>query len=372
MKTSKASIRLESIDVLRGFDMFFIVGGSVLLAAIGTLATGNADCWLAAQMNHVDWIGLHFYDLIFPLFLFITGVTFPFSTAKRLERGDDVKAVTGNIFRRALTLVVLGALYENVQAMDWPHFRVWSVIGRIGVVWAAAALITLHCRLRTGVVAMLVSLIGWWLLLRLVPAPGTSAGVDSVGVQAACLGDWIDRHYLTTAHRFEGGLATLAMLPTAFFGIWSGIYLKKESKGLTSTGKVVRMLLVSMGMVALGFLWSIPDWGMPIVKNIWTGSYALVSGGISLALLAAFHWVVDICGWRRWCFPFKVIGVNAIAIYFVSRFVPFRSIGLFFLGRLSTVCQMPGWEDFIGALGRCACGWLFVYFLYRHKIYFKV
>ena len=366
------SDRLESLDVLRGFDMFFITGGSLLLAAIGTLVAGNDHCWLATQMQHVQWEGLHLFDLIFPLFLFITGVTFPFSTAKRLARGEGKADIARNILRRALTLVVLGVLYENVQAMDWPNFRVWSVIGRIGVVWAAAALVTLYCRPRTGVVVVLTILVGWWLLLRMVPAPGSEPGLDPIGVQDACLSAWVDVHWLTTAHRHEGGLATLAMLPTAFFGIWAGEYLRRTEEGLTPAGKVLRMLAVSVAMVVLGAVWAIPSWGMPIVKIIWTGSYALVSGGISLALLAVFHWLVDIRGWKTWCFFFKVIGVNAIAIYFVSRFVPFRSVGLFFLGGLATASAMPGWEAFVGALGRCASGWLFLLFLYRHRIFFKV
>jgi len=369
--TQKSS-RLDSLDALRGFDMFFITGGSVLLAGLGTLLTGDKNCWLATQMTHVAWEGLHFFDVIFPLFLFITGVTFPFSTAKRLENGESKGKIALNVLRRATVLVILGALYENIQMLDWPHFRVWSVIGRIGVVWGVAAIVTLYCRPRTGVVVMLTSLIGWWLLLRFVPAPGSPAGADSIGVQSACLGNWVDVHYLTTAHRFEGGLATLAMLPTAFFGIWAGQYLKLEREGLTPTGKVVRMLAAAAGMIALGVVWSLPSWGLPIVKNIWTGSYALVAGGLSLVLLAIFHWLIDIRGLKAWSFCFRVIGVNAIAIYFVARFVPFKNIGLFFFGKLATVCALPGWETFIGGLARCLFGWLFLLFLYRHKIFFKV
>lgn len=366
------SDRLDSLDALRGFNMFFITGGAAILMAFGTLVTGDGGCWLATQMRHVPWAGLHVFDVIFPLFLFITGLTFPLSTAKRLARGDGKGAIARNIVRRALVLIVMGALYERIQDFNWPNFRVWSVIGRIGIVWGAAALITLFCSLRTGVTVTILILMGWWLLLRLVPAPGSEAGADSIGMQAACLASWVDVHYLTTAHRFEGGLATIAMLPTAFFGIWSGRFLMSDREGLSPTGKVVRMLLAGVAAIGLGFLWSVPSWGFPIVKNIWTGSYALVTGGLSLVLTAAFHWIVDIRGWKAWAYWLRVIGVNAIAIYFAARFVPFQSIGMFFLGGLAKVSDAPGWAAFVGAFCRCLAGWLFLHFLYRHKIFFKV
>ena len=364
--------RLVSLDALRGFDMFFITGGSALLAAIGTMLTGDANCWLAVQMRHVPWAGLRIFDLIFPLFLFITGVTFPFSTAARLARGESKAQIARNIVRRALTLVVLGALYERIQDWDWAHFRVWSVIGRIGLVWGAAAFISLFCRLRTAVAVTVLTLLGWWALLRLVPAPGAAAGADPLAGPEACLACWVDARVLTTAHRFEGGLATLAMLPTAFFGIWTGAFLRLVRDGLTPAKKVVVMLAVATAMIVLGVAWSLPSWGMPVVKNIWSGSYALVAGGLSLAALSLFYWLIDVRGHRSWCFYFQVIGVNAIAIYFASRFVPFRNIGLFFLGGLVKVFSFPGWDAFVGAFGRCAAGWLFLWFLYRHKVFFKV
>ena len=208
--------RLDSLDALRGFDMFFITGGSVtggsaLLAALGTLITGDAHSWIAVQMTHASWTEpLRIYDFIFPLFLFIAGVTFPFSTEKRLAHGDGKRAITLNILRRTLTLVVIGLLFEQVQKLDWPHFRVWSVIGRIGIAWGVAALLTLHCRFRTCVAITAALLLGWWLFLRLVPSPD-AVGPDALADRMNCFATWFDTHYLTTAHRHEGGLATIAM-----------------------------------------------------------------------------------------------------------------------------------------------------------------
>ena len=278
--------RLDSLDALRGFDMFFITGGSALLAALGTLITGNAHSWIAVQMTHASWTEpLRIYDFIFPLFLFIAGVTFPFSTEKRLARGDGKRAVTLNILRRTLTLVVIGLLFEQVQKLDWPHFRVWSVIGRIGIAWGVAALLTLHCRFRTCVAITAALLLGWWLFLRLVPAPD-AVGPDALADRMNCFATWFDTHYLTTAHRHEGGLATIAMVPTAFFGIWSGMWLKLRREGLSPDKKVLQMSGVGVVMMLVAWGWARLPFGMPVLKGIWSSSYALLAGGISLVLLA--------------------------------------------------------------------------------------
>ena len=205
--------RLLSLDALRGFNMFFITGGHAFLIALSLLVVGHKDSWLAVQMTHVPWIGLHIYDCIFPLFVFITGVTFPFSTAKRLERGDSKTDVAINILRRTALLVFFGLLYSSIQKLDWEHFRVWSVIGRVGLVWGMAAFLTLFFRMRTCIVISIVLLVGWWLLLRFVPAPDAPAGINPILKGATTIAGWIDTHFLTTAHRHEGGLATIHPRP---------------------------------------------------------------------------------------------------------------------------------------------------------------
>ena len=362
--------RLHSLDALRGFDMFLITGGSVLLMAFASLVAGHDGTWVHEQMTHVEWEGLRIFDCIFPLFLFITGVTFPFSADRRMARGDGKRAIARNIVRRALVLVACGCVCERMQWLDWPHFRVWSVIGRIGVVWGAAAMLSLFCRFRTCVAIVVLDLVGWWLFLRLVPSPEAS-GADPIATQIGCVANWIDTHYLTTAHRHEGGLATLAMLPTAMFGIWAGRWLKTAWERRSQSPYVLHMVLAGVAAVMAGWLWSLPSWGMPVVKNIWTGSYALINGGISIILLALFHWIIDVKGWIAWSFYFRVIGMNAIVIYMTHFFVPYGQIGDYFLKRVSQSVAVQGWPEFVTALGTCITAWLVVYFLYRKNIFVK-
>jgi len=363
--------RLLSLDALRGFNMFFITGGEALLIALSLLVTGHEGSWLAIQMTHVDWIGLRLYDCIFPLFVFITGVTFPFSTEKRLARGDTRKDIALNVLRRTALLIFFGLLFSGVQRLDWAHFRVWSVIGRVGLVWGMAALLTLFFRLRTCIVIAFVTLVAWWLVLRFVPAPDAPVGVNPALQMAASFPAWFDTHFLTTVHRHEGGLATLAMVPTGLFGVWAGKFLMLEKQGLTETQKTVTMLMVAVASVVFGCLWALPSWGVPVIKSVWSSSYTLVTGGLSLALLATFHWIIDVRGWVRWSFFFRVIGINAIAAYLAWRFIPFGQISRDLLGALPRACDMPGWEDVCLRLGKIVILWFSLLFLYKKEIIIK-
>lgn len=364
--------RLESLDVLRGMNMFFITGGSAFLAVLGTLVTGSETNWLATQMKHVPWEGLHIYDLMFPLFLFITGVTFPFSMSKRLERGDSRSTLARHVLWRVLILVGIGCVLSRIQFCEWDKFRVWSVIGRIGIGWGVAALLALFLSVRANVVVFVSFLVGWWLFYKYVPAPGAPHGLDYLIEYRHRFSAWLDINYLTTAHRPEGGLETLAQVLSAMLGIWAGQFLRLTREGLTAVGKAGWMLLAAAVLLAAGLAWAAIPGGCPVVKNAWSSSYVLVSGGISLALLAVLYWIIDVRGWKRWAFYFRVIGMNGLAIYVGVHFIPFRAMAKYFLGALPDVCSRPGFTWTVILAGELAVEWLLLYFLYRRKIFIRV
>lgn len=364
--------RLESLDVLRGLNMFFITGGSGFLAALGWLLTGSEANGLATQMKHVPWEGLHVYDLMFPLFLFITGVTFPFSMSGRLARGDSRGAVARHILWRVVLLVVIGCVLSRIQFCEWDKFRVWSVIGRIGIAWGVAALLALFLGVRANLAVFVTLLVGWWLFYKYVPAPGAPHGLDYLVEYRHRFSAWLDVNYLTTAHRPEGGLETLAQVMSAMLGIWAGQFLRLTRDGLTALGKVWRMLLAAAVLLGTGLCWAAIPGGCPVVKNAWSSSYVLVTGGISLALLAVLHWLVDIRGWKRWAFYFRVIGLNGLAIYVGVHFIPFRHMAKFFLGALPDACSRPGFALTVVCAGELALEWALLYFLYRRKIFIRV
>ena len=184
--------RLLSLDALRGFDMVFIMGGAALLAALAQWLPCPFTHALAAQMDHVEWHGLRHHDTIFPLFLFIAGISFPFSLAKQRADGKSEGAIHWKVVRRGLTLVALGIIYNGLLShWDLTQARYASVLGRIGLAWMFAALIYLHAGWRRRALYTAALLVGYWLLLRFVPAPD-GGGADIYSAQGSLTG-YIDR-----------------------------------------------------------------------------------------------------------------------------------------------------------------------------------
>ena len=167
----KQNERLLSLDALRGFDMLFIMGFSGLIAAICALWPSPLTDAVARQMGHVSWNGLTQHDTIFPLFLFIAGVSFPFSLAKQRVVGVSERRILFKVIRRGVTLVILGMVYNGLLRFDFASLRMASVLGRIGLAWMFAALLYMYCGLRTRIAFAAVVLIGYSLLICLVVAP---------------------------------------------------------------------------------------------------------------------------------------------------------------------------------------------------------
>jgi predicted acyltransferase len=187
--------RLLSLDTLRGVDMFFIMGFSGLVTSLCALWPGSFTDMLASQMQHAAWNGLTIQDTIFPLFLFIAGVAFPFSLAKQRARGFGRKRILDRIFRRGLILALLGMVYNGLFELNFSSLRIASVLGRIGLAWMFAALLCVYCSVRTRIAVAGIILIGYSLLLGLVVAPDAPVGADPLSVEG-CLAGWIDRQYL--------------------------------------------------------------------------------------------------------------------------------------------------------------------------------
>ena len=379
---SGVSKRLESLDVLRGFDMFFIFLPDPVPCIVVTFLAmfGLEHSAFAQQFDHCAWNGLRFYDCIFPLFLFISGVTFPFSLASQRSRGFTTAQIVRKILRRAAVLFFMGAmlwtvidgtLEKNILSFEWEHFRVWSVIGRIGIAWGAAALLYLFLGRKARIWVAAAILVGMWLVMRFITAPGTPAGVNPMETGEGLLCSWIDIHFLTTAHRPEGGFTTITMVATAMFGVFSGEILT----GQAAPGrKAANLLLFSIGLLCAGLLmaFAFGKYSLPINKSVWTSSFALVVGGISAGLLALFYWVVDVRGWRRWGFFFKVIGMNAITVYILVRTVfNWQFESQYFFGGIASMLP-PTVGDFVTQAGMMAIIWLFLLYLYEKKIFLRV
>ena len=379
---SRGTGRLESLDVLRGFDMFFILlPDPVPCIVVSFLAMfGLEHSAFAQQFDHCAWNGLRFYDCIFPLFLFISGVTFPFSLASQRARGFTTARIVRRILRRAAVLFLMGAmlwtvidgtLEKNILSFEWEHFRVWSVIGRIGIAWGAAALLYVFLGRKARICVAAAILVGMWLVMRFVTAPGAPAGVNPMEAKEWLFCNWIDTNFLTTAHRREGGFTTITMVATAMFGMFAGEILTGQASQLR---KASNLVLFALGLLVAGLLmaFAFGPYSLPVNKPVWTSSFALVVGGISAGLLALFYWIIDIRGWRKWGFFFKVIGMNAITVYILVRTVfNWQFESQYFFGGIASLLP-PTVGDFVTQTGMMALVWLFLYWLYRKGIFLRV
>jgi predicted acyltransferase len=356
--------RLVSLDALRGFDMFWIVGGDGLFRAIYSVTTGHElPAWLNRQFEHAEWNGFHFEDLIFPLFVFLAGVSLPFSIGKRVERREPKARIYARIARRVVLLIVLGLIYNKggLLCFQFAGMRYPSVLGRIGLAYGVAALIMLHCSFRGRFAWLAVLLLGYWAAMTWIPVPQYGAGNLAAGKN---LSDYLDLKLLPgKTYRGDGDpeglLSTLPVIGTALLGVMAGQWLKSSRHGHEKAGV---LLAAAAAALALGGLWSL---AFPINKNLWTSSFVLWSGGWSLMLLGLFYLVIDVWGLKGWAFPLVVIGVNPITIYLAVRFIDFGWIAE------NVFRHAPIHPVLLHECG-LLLAWLLLYAMYRNKIFMRV
>ena len=366
-ESRQAPARVLSIDALRGFDMFWIIGGDALFREIGRRSGTRAGSLIEEQLEHVAWEGFRYYDLIFPLFLFLVGAVLPFSLGKISE--TDRRAAYFRIARRTAILFLLGLIANDLMQFDWPNLRVAGVLQRIAICYGVASIVFLNTRI-TGQTAIFLAILGgYWLLMTFVGAPGGRAGDLSA---EGNLAGWVDRHFLPgriyeAYYGYgdnEGFLSTIPAIATTLLGAMAGQWLRSSRAGWTKVGGLA---IAGAASVALGFLWG---GSFPIIKNLWTSSFVLVAGGFSLLLLALFYAIIDVLGFRAWAFVFVVIGSNAILIYVLPGIVDVRGIVDFFLG--GAMKYSGDWAPVVRLAGVLLVEWLFLLFLYRHKIFLRV
>jgi predicted acyltransferase len=389
LKPLSGSERLVSLDALRGFDMFWIVGGDLIARAVIKTTGSETLQRILPQFYHVEWEGFRFYDLIFPLFLFMMGVAIPYSLSKRLARGDSRRQIYAHLLTRVTILVVLGMMVNgNLLSYNIHKFQItYSVLQVLALGYLVAAILYLHLGVRGQIAATVAMLLGYWALLAFVPGPGHQIGVFKPGCN---VGDWLNDWILGDLQgRWRSGwiLGILGYASTAMLGVFAGQILRSPKD---NAGKLGWLAVLGLACLATGFVWSgwLAEWypGLtlagyewsqwptwcPIIKRRWTSSYVLYAGGMSYLLLALFYLVVDVWAFRRWAFPFIVIGSNSIFVYMawmLGRSV-FRRAAEIFLGGLQ---QYVGpWYDAIAWTGAFATLWLLLWYMYRNKTFIRV
>ncbi len=364
------SRRLLSIDALRGFDMLMISGaGGFFLLLHGKTDWSWVDA-LALQFKHPPWNGFTFYDFIMPLFLFIAGLSLPFS----LNRGIELGLTKGQLYRKAFTrmliLIGLGILYKNapIPFLEPSKIRVVSVLGRIGFAGMVATVLYLNFSFVKRIYWIGGLLLFYYACLFLVPVPGYGAGDLSF---EGNLTGWIDRTFLPgRLHQKtydELGIFTqLPALCLTVMGSLAGDILRRS--GNTDYRKLANLGLAGVICLVIAAVWA---QHFPINKHLWSSSFIMLTGGMAFLTFALFYWVIDILQIRGWAFFFMVIGMNSLTIYFGYQFIDFSHTSrLLFEGLYIHAPEQ--WHEVLQTLGALALVWVFLYVLYRLKIFVKV
>lgn len=366
--------RLVSLDVFRGIT----IAGMVLVNNPGTW---SAIYW---PLEHAEWHGWTPTDLIFPFFVFIVGVAIPLAFGRRVESGGSKRDLYLKVIRRTLIIFALGLFLNGFPYFHFSDIRIAGVLQRIAICYFFAAIIFLSTKLRTQVIIAAALLVGYWLIMTKLHAPGFVAGDLS---KEGSLASWIDRVILGPhiwkqgkVYDPEGFLSTIPAIATALSGVLTGQWLRSER---TALEKLAGLFVAGAVCVAVGWSWNA---FFPINKSLWTSSYVFFTTGLALQFLGLCYWFIDIKGYRRWAWPFVVFGVNAIAL-FVGTGLMAKAMGLIKIPQPDgKTISLQGWifrnlflshaPPIRASLAYAICFvllWLFLmWLLYRKRIFIKV
>jgi len=349
--------------------MLLIAGGGSFI----TLLNGKTDLifidYLANQLSHPTWHGFTFYDFIFPLFLFLAGVSLVFSISAAEARGFTKSQIYRKVFKRMLILIALGMLYKNapIPFNEPSQIRFGSVLGRIGFATFIATILYLNFSNIKRIYWAAGILLAYYAVLFLIPVPGFGAG--DLSFEGNLVG-WFDRQFmpgrlLQGSYDELGILTQLPALCLTILGAWAGDILmhKKEAEDPT-----LRIILIGIILLTLGLFWSLH---FPINKHLWTSSFILLTSGMAFLFIGIFYWLIEVRGYRKWAFFFKVIGVNSLLIYLIYRFINFgHTSQLLFDGIIDFFPE--AFHDAFVAFGAVMLVWLFLYICFRNKLFLKV
>ena len=363
------SNRLYSLDALRGFDMFWIMGAEEVVHGLSEMTHVPFLETFSNQLRHPSWNGFTFYDLIFPLFIFLAGVSTPYSIGKALENGVSKQVLLRKILLRGFTLVMLGIIYNNGLVLrPLEDVRFSSVLGRIGIAYMLANVIFIYVKHAWLIFWFSFLLILYYLILKFTSAPGFLAGDLTM---PGNFSSYVDRMVLPGKlskgiHDTVGFFNNIPAISNALAGIMVGLFLK--TKEISGNKKAFYLLAFGCFSLLVAQIWNLD---FPINKNLWSSSFVMQTVGFSLLLFALFYYIIDVLGYKKWAFFFQVIGVNSILIYLSDKFIAweFTAKKLF---EWLYFCSGESGSMLGAALSVLVLKWLFLRFLYQKKIFLRV
>lgn len=352
-KPASRTERLVSLDAFRGFIMLTLAANGF---GLRTLMNDPSWGWLGQQFEHIDWVGIRFWDLIQPSFMFMVGVAMPIAFAIRREKGDSEGTIFRHVAWRAFMLILWSQIIMSISAGKL-HFQLINVLSQIGFAYLGAyAIMRLPFRAQ-AVAAGAVLAAHWALFLAFPGAEGPFAKADNVGAVIDHAVGLNYRGYYVTINFISSTITTL-------FGIWTGMLLMKPDSHLRRV-KVIAGAAVAC--LVTGYALGLVN---PMVKRIWTASFTLASTGLVLLMLLFFYWLVEMRGQKKIVFPLVVVGMNSIFIYTLSIVLSGwlnKAVGVFTfnytaLGLFGPIAQ---------AATVAAVMWYLCYWCYQRKIFFK-
>ena len=382
--------RFLSLDAFRGFIMLLMASsGFGVVQMLEHAEPGTWQAFVRSHFEHRLWEGCALWDLIQPSFMFMVGIAVPLSCARRREQGQSFLGMLWHAITRSIALIVIAILISTPDKSTQTAFIFTNVLAQIGLGYVFLFLITSGGR--ENIIAFILFILAGttaWFALHPVPTAEQIASIqDLKGAKEGILSGWFAHWtiHLNAAAHFDtwflnlfppheyklnpGGYQTLNFIPalaTMLGGALTGLFLQRSP--LETKQKAARLVIAGVVLIFIGFMLGL--FAIPVVKRIWTPSWAIFSGGWVLLFLAFFYWLVEIAGCRRLVFPLVVVGMNSITIYLMYQI---------FAGNITRGLHKhlpwifaPGWEPVIERCGTLFVLWLACWWLYRQKAFLKL
>jgi predicted acyltransferase len=365
--------RLESLDMLRGFDLFMLV---CFQPIFGTLTYMHNDIpffyFMNMQMDHVIWEGFRAWDLVMPLFLFMAGAAMPFSFEK-YKAEPNKAAIYKRIFKRVIILFILGAIVQgNLLRLEFHTLRLFSnTLQAIAAGYLIAAVLQLHFSNKKQYIITAILLLVFWAGLTF-GGDFTPRGNLAEKIDRAVLGRFRDyvfydesgNWHFEDSYTYTWIFSSLVFGVTVMLGVFAGQIMKDPTDKIKNTKK---LFIWAAALLLAGGLLSFQT---PIIKHIWSASMTLWSGGLCFLLMAIFYYAIDVKGKLKWMTFLKYYGMNSIVAYCLGEAMNFRSVAQSILFGLEK--YTPDFYPQILTVANFVILFLILRYMYRAKIFVKI
>jgi predicted acyltransferase len=358
--------RILSVDALRGFDMIWIIGVRKIFKGLDDACNTPATKWMYSQLEHAEWFGFNFYDLIMPLFLFLVGISMVYSMRKRLAGNPSRTALWKHIAIRFVLLWILGmAVQGKLLTYDIDQIKLYSnTLQAIAAGYLIASVIILYLPVLYQMGATVMLMLVTWGVFALVPVPLLGPGLYTPEGNIALYIDKLILGNFQDGTTYTWILSSLNFGATTMLGVFTGYLLQSAGRPIEKFRSLVGM---GIALILASYAWM--PWH-PLIKHLWTGSFVLFSGGLCVLLLAAFYLVIDVLQYRKWTTFFVVVGSNAIAAYVTASIFDYRLLAKVFLGGLER--YLGPWYPFVLAIGGFSVLYAVLFYMHKKKILIKI